>query len=139
MKREEAQARYEYIEKGCNSLGDLSKNMKDFISWVFDESEEELKKLKQSLKNGRARYEANAMSLRDCSEMTTQKELKIRELKKQHDELDYKFSCVLDNVTGGCISKPRTDKALIDEAIHRQTMKQWEHAVKDYKENKEKC
>ena len=49
--------------------------------------------------------------------------------------LEYKLSCILDNVTGGLISKPYTDKSLIDEAIHRQQIKEIDYAIKDYEEN----
>ena len=45
--------------------------------------EKRCEQLEHKLENGRQRYEANLMSLEDCSKMTTQKELKIRELKKQ--------------------------------------------------------
>jgi len=62
-------------------------------------------------------------------------EAEIKTLEKDYSEQEYKFSCILDSVTGGCISKPHTDKAVIDEAIHRQVSKEWEYAIKDYKES----
>jgi len=62
-------------------------------------------------------------------------EKELEDIKKDYSELEHKFGCILDNVTGGCVSKPHTDKTIIDEAIHRQVMKQWEYAVKDYKES----
>jgi len=59
------------------------------------------------------------------------------DFEKEYDKLNYKFSCVLDNVTGGCISKPNTDKAIINEAIDRQNIRLQEEAVRDCKEEKE--
>jgi len=62
-------------------------------------------------------------------------EAELKELEKEYSKLEYKLGCILDTVTGGCISKPHTDKTLINEAIHRQVMKEWEYAIKDYKES----
>ena len=62
-------------------------------------------------------------------------EAEIKTLEKEYRDLEYKFGCILDTVTGGCISKPHTDKAIIDEAIQRQVLKEWEYAIKDYKES----
>jgi len=53
---------------------------------------------------------------------------------KEYSELEFKLGCILDRVTGGCISKPHTDVPLINEAIHRQVLKEWKYAVDDYKE-----
>lgn len=41
------------------------------------------KAIKKKLENGRQRYEANLMSMEDCSKMTTQQALKIKNLKEK--------------------------------------------------------
>jgi len=62
-------------------------------------------------------------------------EAELEQLNKDYSELEYKLGCILDRVTGGCISKPHTDVSLINEAIHRQVQKEWEYAIEDYKES----
>jgi len=61
-------------------------------------------------------------------------EAELEQLNKDYSELEFKLSCILDRVTGGCISKPHTDVSLINEAIHRQVLKEWKYAIADYKE-----
>jgi len=61
-------------------------------------------------------------------------EAELEQLNKDYSELEYKLGCILDRVTGGCISKPHTDVSAINKAIHRQVQKEWKYVIEDYKE-----
>jgi hypothetical protein len=50
---------------------------------VFDLFEKKIKELEHKFENGRQRYEANLMSMEDCSKMTTTQALKIKELETE--------------------------------------------------------
>jgi len=64
-------------------------------------------------------------------------EAELEQLNKDYSELEHKLGCILDRVTGGCISKPHASASAINEAINRQVQKEWKYAIEDYKENQD--
>lgn len=69
-------------------------------------------------------------------EYVAELELKIEELKQWYADLDYKFSCVLDNATGGRASKPSIDLNVAYELISANVNFWVESAVDEVKDDK---
>lgn len=63
-------------------------------------------------------------------------EQKIEELKEWYTELDYKFSCVLDNATGGRASKSSIDINVAYEMISANVNFWVESAVEEIKSDR---
>jgi len=63
--------------------------------------------------------------------------VRLKQITKNRDDLEWKLSLILDNVTAGRISKPYTNMDSICKAIEQQRMKEWDYAVEDYRETQE--
>lgn len=80
---------YERLHGELNDIlhpnGDKPSNpsLCDLVAYV----QEDLKDLNHKLKNGRERYEANLMSMEDCSKITTRQALEIKELKEEKEDV----------------------------------------------------
>ena len=55
---------------------------------------------------------------------------------KYTEDLEYRFSCLLDYATGSRLSKTNYTKEIMYEAVNRYILDQMDEAIKDYKYDK---